>query len=83
VFRCIFFPKKDAAVPANAAMAVNKVRRSHHWLHRSPHSPPPQQAPAASGLPRRPPASLLVNPSARITTGTCFPDISLLVFALI
>jgi hypothetical protein len=28
VFRCIFFPKKDAAVPANAGMAVNKVRRS-------------------------------------------------------
>ena len=57
----LFF-KKDAAAPVNAAMAVNKIRRSRLWLHRSPHLPPAQQEPAASGLPRCPYAALTGQP---------------------
>jgi hypothetical protein len=40
----------------------------------------PAQAPAASGLPRRPHAALLVNPSARITAGTCYANVGLVKF---
>jgi len=75
VFRYIFFFKKDAAAPANAGVATNKVRRSRRWLHGSPRLPPARQAPVAFGPPRCPHATLLVNPSARITQGTCFSPI--------
>jgi len=70
----LFFLKKDAAAIANSAMRENKVRR---FRLLTPFSRP-AQAPAASGLPRRPHAVLLGNPSARIAAGTCFPLIILL-----
>jgi len=80
VFRCIFFSKKDAAAPANAAMAVNKVRRSRPGLTAHPiYRPRNKRLPHPGSLVARTPRCL-VNPSARITPGTCLPDVGMIAF---
>jgi hypothetical protein len=73
VFRYIFFFKKDAAAPANAAMALNKVRRSRpsftaHPIYRPHNKSLPHPGSLIASMLR-----WLVNPSARITAGTFFP----------
>ena len=72
-----------AAAPANAAMAVNKVRGSAPASPLTPIYRPRNKSQPQSGRTRLPSAALLLNTPTRLAAGTCFSsDLCLIAFCI-